>query len=140
MIAHARGSIINVASIGAFLPAPRNATYNATKAYLVSFSESLQAELRDTGVQIQALCPGFTYTEFHDSPEYVSFERSQIPQQLWSSVDEVVSQSLSALKRGQVVFIPGFKNRLLIALTRNRITAPLLRAASVCIEKRIGLA
>lgn len=130
MIARARGFIINVASIGAFLPARRNATYNATKAYLVSFSESLGAELKGSGIHIQALCPGFTHTEFHDSPEYTRFNRSQVPQWLWSSTEEVAAASLSALSRGMVVFVPDFKNRLLLSLARSRITAPLLRAAS----------
>jgi len=130
MIARGSGSIINVSSIGAFLPARRNVTYNATKAYLVFFSESLQAELKGTGIQIQALCPGFTYTEFHDSPEYTRFNRSQVPQWLWSSAEEVAAASLNALSRGKVVLVPGFKNRFLLAVARNSITAPLLRAAS----------
>lgn len=130
MVVRASGSIINVASIGAFLPSPRNATYNATKAYLVSFSESLQAELRGTGVQVQALCPGFTSTEFHNSPEYVGFERAQIPYWLWSSADEVVAASLRALERGKVVCIPNFKDQLLVALARSRIGALMIRSAS----------
>lgn len=130
MIARVRGCIINVASIGALIPAPRNVTYNATKAYLVSFSESLEAELKGTGIHIQALCPGFTYTEFHDSPEYTHFNRSQVPHWLWSSAEEVAAASLNALRRGKVVFVPGFKNRLLLSLARSRITASLLRAVS----------
>lgn len=104
-------------------------TYNATKAFLVYFSESLQAELKRRGVHVQALCPGFTYTEFHDSPEYVYLNRSQVPRLLWSSADEVAAASLNALGKSKVVFVPGIKNRLLLALACSRITAPLWRAA-----------
>lgn len=127
MISRHQGAIINVASIGAFLSAVDNVTYNATKAFLVSFSESLQKELSGTDIQVQALCPGFTHTEFHDRPEYIDLDRSQIPDWLWSSSDEVVKESLRAIQRRQVICIPGFKNRLLIALFRNCLTSYLLQ-------------
>ena len=68
MQSRGRGGIINVASVAAFLPIG-NPTYTATKGYLVNFSRALQNELLDSGIQIQALCPGFTYTEFHATPE-----------------------------------------------------------------------
>lgn len=128
MIARHNGAIINVSSIAAFIPTPGNVTYSATKAYLVTFSEALQTELVGTGVKVQALCPGFTYTEFHDSSEYEGFDRSQIPKMLWISAEEVVTSSLKALERSQVIYIPGFKNRLLVAVARNSITSPLLLA------------
>ena len=136
MIARNRGAIINVASIGAFLPAIGNVTYNATKAFLVSFSQSLQKELLGTDIQVQALCPGFTLTEFHDRPEYADLDRSQIPQWLWSSPSQVVSASLAALKRKQVICIPGFKNRVLIAMYRNRVVHYLLEARSEAIVNK----
>jgi short-subunit dehydrogenase len=120
MIARGRGAIINLSSIGAFLTGPRDETYCATKAYLLSFSEALQAELADTGVRVQALCPGFTDTEFHDQPVYERYDiKVAIPKALWMSADEVVEQSLRALKRGHVMCIPGFKNPVLIALARS---------------------
>jgi hypothetical protein len=128
MIARHNGAIINVSSIAAFIPTPGNATYSATKAYLVTFSQALQTELAGTGVKVQALCPGFTYTEFHDSSEYEKFDRSQIPKMLWMSAEEVVRSSLKALGRSQVIYIPGLKNRLLVAMARNSITSPLLLA------------
>jgi uncharacterized protein len=127
MIYRNHGTIINVASIGAFLAAPGNATYNATKAFLTSFSESLQQELRSTNIYIQALCPGFTYTEFHNTEEYAHLNRGQIPKWLWSSADEVVRQSLDAVGQRPVTFIPGIRNQILVALLRNRLTALLLR-------------
>jgi short-subunit dehydrogenase len=118
MIAHHRGTIINVSSVAAFIPMPRNVTYCATKAFLNTFSEALQAELTGTGVQIQALCPGFTYTEFHDTTEFENYKRARIPKVLWMSAESVVDESLNALKRGQVIFIPGLKYRLLVAVIR----------------------
>jgi len=112
MVERKRGSIINVASIAAFASVPTSAMYSATKRWMVSFSEALAAELQNTGVRVQALCPGFTRTEFHDTPAYRDFDRSVVPDFLWMSADEVVRRSLSAMERGKVVFIPGFWNRL----------------------------
>jgi short-subunit dehydrogenase len=119
MIARRRGAIINVSSIAGLLPIPGSATYSATKAYLNFFSEALQSELRGTGVKIQALCPGFTHTEFHDTPTHRGFHRSRIPEALWMSAEEVAEGSLSALDRRQVIFVPGIKNRLVAAVARS---------------------
>ncbi|MFP4439238.1 MAG: SDR family NAD(P)-dependent oxidoreductase [Chloroflexaceae bacterium] len=129
MLARRRGGIINVSSVTAFLRLPNRVNYCATKAYLTSFTEALATELTGTGVRVQALCPNFTYTEFHDTPEYASFERTSIPRIFWSSTDEVVRASLAALRRNRVVCIPGWQNRLLVAVLRFRgLTAPLVRA------------
>ena len=116
MIARDRGAIINVASVAAFSPLVGNAMYSATKRFLVTFSQSLQMELAGTGVKVQALCPGFTHTGFHDTPEYERFRRTLIPGFMWMSAEDVVTGSLKALRRGRVVYVPGFKNRLLVAL------------------------
>ena len=119
MMTRQRGAIINVSSIAGLVPIPGSATYSATKAYLKVFSEALQAELRDTYIKIQALCPGFTHTGFHDTPEHQGFGRSGIPDFMWMSAEEVAAQSLSGLDRHQVVLVPGFKNRLVAAVARN---------------------
>ncbi|MCZ6777209.1 MAG: SDR family oxidoreductase [Ignavibacteria bacterium] len=126
MIARHQGTIINLASTAAFVPIPGHIMYNATKAYLVFFSEALQAELVRTGVNVQALCPGFTYTEFHDTSEFKNFNRFRIPKPLWMSAEDVVSKSLKALKRNHTVYIPGFINRCYVAAMRNRMISPLL--------------
>jgi short-subunit dehydrogenase len=113
MIARNRGAIINVSSMAGFVPLPENVTYCATKAYLNSFSQALQIELAGTGVQVQALCPGFTYTEFHGPPGPTGYNRGFIPKALWMSAEDVVDGSLKALERDKIVYVPGLKNRLL---------------------------
>jgi len=66
MIARGKGAIINVASLSAFYPLPRGATYSGTKAFMGAFSEAIHMELARTGLKVQALCPGFTRTDFHE--------------------------------------------------------------------------
>jgi hypothetical protein len=126
MIARGRGLIINVSSLAAFFPMPGSVTYCSTKAYLNTFSKALQAELRDTGVQVQALCPGFTYTEFHDTPEFTNFSRSTIPKPFWMPAEKVVRASLEAARRGRVICIPGFHYRLIALLARSGLASLLL--------------
>jgi short-subunit dehydrogenase len=116
MIARGRGAIINVSSIAGLAPMPGNVTYCATKAYLNTFSEALQVELAGTGVQVQALCPGFTITEFHDSPEFEGRSRSRSPKLMWLSAAEVVTTSLDALKRDRVIVIPGLPYKFVAIL------------------------
>jgi short-subunit dehydrogenase len=128
MITRGRGGIVNVASTAAFLPVAGNAVYSASKAFLVAFSEALQAESARAGVRVQALCPGFTYTEFHDTPTMQGFSRANVPGWMWMSADQVVAASLSALEHGPVVVVPGWRNRLFIAATRFRPIFTLVRA------------
>lgn len=125
MLLRKSGVIINVSSISAFVPAAGSVIYPATKAFLVSFSKSLQKEVEDGGIKVQALCPGFTRSEFHDTPDYKNFDRSIIPKFLWMSAEEVVSHSLKALTGSKVIFIPGFLNRISILLITCPLTAPL---------------
>jgi short-subunit dehydrogenase len=122
MISRGRGTIINVSSLAAFVPTPGSATYSSTKAYLTVFSEALDKELRGTGVKVQVLVPGFTFTEFYDTPEYRRVDmrakvRSRLPGALWMTADEVVARSLASLG-GRLLCAPGFGNRLMIALSR----------------------
>jgi len=114
MIARESGAIINVSSMAAFQPAPYNATYGATKAYVNSFTEALHEELRGTGVRVQALCPGFTRTEFQ---ERAGVDVSGIPSFAWMSAEAVVDASLAGLERGVLICIPGVSNRVVATLT-----------------------
>lgn len=114
MIARRHGGIINISSMAAFFPLPNNANYAATKAYLKVFTQSLHQELKGSGVRVQALCPGFTRTEFHDTLE--SDPRKGIPGFMWMPADMVVASSLEALARDQVICIPGLKNKLIAAI------------------------
>ncbi len=136
MIARDQGAIINVASVAAFLPAPRNSIYCASKMFLVVFTEALHEELRKTGIKVQALCPGFTLTEFHDTSEYTGIDaRSDIPGFLWLKADQVVRRSLADLEKGRVVSIPGTAYKIASALLRNPFTAFILRRIRRMIEK-----
>lgn len=116
MVARGRGAIINVSSIAAFYNSAGGANYGATKAYLNSFSEALQNELVDTGVTVQALCPGFTYSGFHETPEYTGFDRSAIPQKLWMTAEAVVAESLESVGNGKVIVVPGRQYKMMRAL------------------------
>jgi short-subunit dehydrogenase len=113
MLARRRGAIVNVSSMAAFQPAPYNATYGATKAYVNSFTEALGLEVEDGGVRVQALCPGFTRTEFQ---ERAGIDTSAIPAVAWMTADDVAAASLDGLERGGIVLVPGAANRATIAL------------------------
>lgn len=128
MVARHRGYVINVSSLASFLTAPGAVSYCATKSYLNTFSKSVQAELQGTGVRIQALCPGFTYTEFHDVPD-AKMDRSLIPRFMWMSADRVVSISLGAMSRRRVICVPGLVNRVLSVILRSRVLQPFMHHA-----------
>ena len=135
MIFRGRGAIINVSSVAAFMATPRNATYSATKAYLNVFSEGLQDEIKGTGVRVQALCPGLTHTEFHDRPGYEDY-KTKIPRLLWMSAEDVVRESLDALKKNRVICVPGFKNRVIVAILRNRLGASAVKLLAARYPRR----
>jgi short-subunit dehydrogenase len=105
------GAIINVSSLGSFVQGRSMAVYGATKAFLNYYSEALQAELVGAGIDVQALCPGFTRTEFHDPMAAQGFDRERIPEQMWMSAEDVVAVSLAELGTGKVVVVPGADNR-----------------------------
>lgn len=128
MIPRKSGNIINVSSLAGFAAFPGNANYCATKAYLVTFSKALAYELEGSGVRVQALCPGFTHTEFHDTAEFADFDKGKIPASLWMSAEDVVDASLKALRRNRVICIPGFANRLKAQVLRCRLCSWLLHA------------
>ena len=116
LIKNGKGAIVNVSSVASFVFSAYNVNYCATKAYLTTFSEGLAAELAGTGVQVQALCPGFTRSEFHQRMEV---DVGEIPTWMWMSATSVVETSLKSLeRRGPVVCVPGVRYKLLVFLMR----------------------
>jgi short-subunit dehydrogenase len=116
LVARNRGAIINVASVAAFAQRARSASYGATKSWLTVFTEGLYLDLKKakSAVTVQALCPGFTYSEFHD---LMAEDRHRIaPASLWLTADQVVNDSLSALARGKLIVVPGWRYKLIVAI------------------------
>jgi short-subunit dehydrogenase len=128
MVRRGRGAVINVSSTAGFAPCPRFATYGGTKAFLNSFTEALHEELRGTGVQVQALCPGLTHTEIF---ERAAVDASGLPEFFWMEPDDVVAESLAGLARGDVICVPGLANRALSTITRALPHAASSRIASL---------
>ena len=127
MISRGNGGVINVSSMAAFFPLPGSVSYCATKAALVAFSKTLAFELEGSGVKVQALCPGFVYTELHETSEYRLIGRSRIPKLMLRPAEPVILASLRALRRGQVICIPGRLNQLLSFFGRNDIFLPFVK-------------
>lgn len=115
MVARGSGGIINVSSVAAFFRSVGGVSYCATKAWMNAFTEGLNLELRSrrSAVRVQALCPGFTYTEFHD---VMGVDRGIIDRRLWLSAADVVSDSLRALETGKWLVIPNWKYKLVVSL------------------------
>ncbi|MBT7950466.1 MAG: SDR family NAD(P)-dependent oxidoreductase [Gammaproteobacteria bacterium] len=119
MTANKLGSIINVSSVASFLPTPSSPLYGPTKAFIRTFSESLAIKYKDYNIKIQALCPGFTVTDFHEkiglNPDNFYKERGLA--RSWSS-EFVVKNSLQDLQKGKVVSVPGWNYKLIVIVLR----------------------
>ena len=111
MIERKAGTIVNVSSVAGFARSANNVSYCATKAWTNAFSEGLWLELQGTGVTVQALCPGFTYTEFHD---VMGSDRAKHPKWMWLNAGFVVEESLANL--GKLYVVPGWKYKVFLAL------------------------
>jgi short-subunit dehydrogenase len=117
MMARRRGGIVNVASVAGFMQSPGSISYMATKAWMISFTEGLHMELKILGspVVVQALCPGYTYSEFHD---VMGADRGEISKSFWMPADFVVRESLRGLKEGKLFVIPGWRYRAIVRLAK----------------------
>lgn len=113
------GRIVNVSSLAGLVPGSAGHTlYGAVKAFLVRFSQSLHLEVQAQGVHVSALCPGFTFSEFHD----VAGTRAQITQStppwLWLGADEVAAAGYEAVEANRVICVPGAPNKAIAAVTK----------------------
>jgi len=116
MVPRNQGAVVNVASVAGFARSQGSVSYCATKSWLNIFSEGLYLELRglNSRVSVQTLCPGFTYSEFHDT---MAIERESLAgKALWLTPEQVVDASLAGLRSGKLYVIPGWRYRLLTAL------------------------
>jgi len=122
MVERNAGAIINVSSVAGFVRGAGSAGYGATKSWMNAFTEALHLELRTMapGVTLQALCPGFTYTEFHD---VAGVDRATIPKWLWLSAERVVDDSLAGLDRRKLYVVPSWRYKLIVAIVTKLPTA-----------------
>jgi uncharacterized protein len=120
LVERRRGGVINVSSVAAFARMPGHTSYNATKAWMNAFTECLHLEMKGAGspVQIQALCPGYTYTEFHDALGTDRNRTMPLPG-FWMTAEFVVAESLKGFDRGAWLVVPGWRYRLLVALLKH---------------------
>jgi len=124
-----RGSIINVASTAGFQGVPFMATYAATKAFVLSFSEALWEENRPYGIKVMALCPGVTETGF-----FVASQMEKPPARFSQSSEDVVETALRGLKRGKSSIISGWPNLFMIEMERIVPRSLILRAAGAVLR------
>lgn len=118
MAQRGEGRILNVASIAAFQPVPMLATYAASKAYVLSLSESLAEELRDSGVTVTALCPGITATPMLSNAADANGRLGQLPGFLVGDVQDVARQGFEACMKGHAICVPGVLNRAAMIASR----------------------
>jgi uncharacterized protein len=134
MVPRRRGWLLNVSSVAGFQPGPRLAVYAATKAYVTSLTESVHEEVRGCGVNVTALCPGLTRTEFQRVSNTSGYQ-SSVPELAWTSVEEVAATGLRDVVKGRALSVPG---PLYKAITAASAVTPrwLLRVASGMVPRR----
>jgi short-subunit dehydrogenase len=119
MVTRGSGRVLNVASIAAFQPIPLLATYAASKAYVLSLTESLSEELKGSGVTITALCPGITATHMLNAATASNARLARLPGFLIGQVDDVAREGFDACMRGDVICVPGAINRVATLASRS---------------------
>jgi short-subunit dehydrogenase len=134
MVARGRGLVMNVSSVGGFVPSPTMATYTATKAFVLSFTETIAAELEGTGVRALCVCPGFTKTDFQS---HADVDASNVPAMAWMSADAVADEAVRAASRGGVL-VNGAMNRALTAFIKFVPRSVAMRSVSMMLKPREG--
>ncbi|MEJ5999295.1 SDR family NAD(P)-dependent oxidoreductase [Paucibacter soli] len=136
MVARGRGRVLNVASIAAFQPVPSLASYAASKAYVLSLTESLSEELKGTGVSITALCPGITATGMLEQARAEHAELARLPGLVIGSAEAVADAGFEACMQGEVICVPGVLN--LATMLAGRATPKwLLRRVSGALSRSL---
>jgi uncharacterized protein len=114
-LARHRGGILNLGSVASFLPGPGMAVYYASKAFVLSFSESLHQELAERGIRVTVLCPGPVPTEFQDRAGLRSFPGGRL---LTLTAEQVAAKGYAGLMQGRRLVVPGLANAMLTQLPR----------------------
>jgi short-subunit dehydrogenase len=128
MKARNNGIIINVSSVAGYIA---GGTYSASKSYLTVLTESLHTELAATNVQISALCPGFTRTEFHQRGK---MSMKGLPNFLWLNSDRLVEQSWRDALKGKAVSVPGWQYKLLVFIVQTLVPRSIVRKVGMNIR------
>lgn len=134
MVPRDYGAVINVASVSAFVRNAGTVSYAATKSWMTAFTEGLYLELRGTGshVRVQALCPGFTYSGFHEA---MGVARDRLATcSVWMTAEQVVQASLNGLQRNRLFVIPGWRYKLIAAFL-NSLPTPLRLALESAVSR-----
>ncbi|MBE6053389.1 MAG: SDR family oxidoreductase [Clostridium sartagoforme] len=115
MIGHGEGAIMNVASTAAFCAGPKMATYYASKAYVLNFTEALYEELKESNIKISCLCPGPVKTSFQEKS---GIRKRASAKNALMTPKEVAEVAYKSFKRGKLIIIPGFKNKIIVFLNK----------------------
>ena len=134
MVERGRGAILNVASIAGYQPTPNDATYAATKAFVLSFTQAVHVELKGTGVSVSVLAPGFTKTEFQAR---ASFDPKSVPSFLWQEAEPVARAGLDGLAKNRPVIVPGAMNRVAAGLSSVAPFAVTRRVAHLAVKRGV---
>ncbi|MFT5484253.1 MAG: short-subunit dehydrogenase [Halieaceae bacterium] len=123
------GRVINVASVAARIPSAGGCNYGPSKTYLVALSEDLALTLAGSGVNVCALCPGYTHTDFHSTADLMDVKNA-MPKWLWYDAEVVVHEGLRAVEKGKPVYLSGRLYRFIDPLFQSLITRRLFRVGS----------
>jgi short-subunit dehydrogenase len=140
MVARGSGAVLNVASVGAFGPLPGQAAYGAAKAFVLSYTQALGAELRGTGVTAATLCPGPVSTGFGEKAGIPDEDaEASLPKAMWIDADEVARTAIDGLESGRTVIVPGAFNKVGAAAYQHlprRLLLPILVRSHPALKKR----
>ena len=137
MVERGYGRVLNVSSVAAFAPERAGDLYAPVKTFVVRFSKAVAREVAGTGVHVTALCPGFTYSEFHDVLG-VRAEVGRLPRWMWMDAATVAREGFDAVMRGDEVRVNGAVNRAIVAALRLLPVSLIRRLAPAASLRRKG--